>query len=251
VLWEKVNKLEGVIMNIGELLRAERENKGLSLFDVEEKTKIRAKYLQALEEENFEEIPGEAYRIGFLRNYARFLDLDPEPILNQYKAQYESKEADSLHPLYEQSSKMVEPKSDSYSSRTKLGFALIAIIIFTAAFLFFSLKNGEKPPIQEQNPPVAEEEQKEPEQPESPLEPETITLEIVGKQQCWTEVRVDGSVQFSGHIYPGDTKSFEAKDSIQLRLGNAGGVDLIYNGKKEPPPGKAGEVVNKEYKRSE
>ena len=47
-------------MKIGELLRAERENKGLSLFDVEEKTKIRAKYLQALEEENFEEIPGEA-----------------------------------------------------------------------------------------------------------------------------------------------------------------------------------------------
>lgn len=52
-------------MNIGDLLRAERENKGLSLFDVEEKTKIRSKYLQALEEENFEEIPGEAYRIGF------------------------------------------------------------------------------------------------------------------------------------------------------------------------------------------
>ncbi|HHY39983.1 MAG TPA: helix-turn-helix domain-containing protein [Syntrophaceticus sp.] len=237
-------------MNIGDLLRAERENKGLSLFDVEEKTKIRSKYLQALEEENFEEIPGEAYRIGFLRNYARFLDLDPEPILEQYRAQYERKELDSLHPLFEQTAKTVEPKSEFYSSRTKLSFVLIAIIIFTAAFIIFSL-NGENQPIQEPNPPVAEEEQKEPEQPESPTQPETITLEIVGKQQCWAEVRVDGIVQFSGHIYPGDTKSFEAEDSIQLRLGNAGGVDLIYNGKKEPPPGKPGEVVNKEYKRSE
>jgi len=238
-------------MKIGDLLRTERENKGLSLFDVEERTKIRAKYLQALEEENFEEIPGEAYRIGFLRNYARFLELDPEPILNQYRAQYDKSEPDSLQPLFEQRAKMAEPKPESYSSRTKLGFVLIAILIFTAAFLFFSLRNGENQPIQEQNPPIAEEEQKEPEQPQSPSEPDTITLEIVGKQQCWTEVRVDGSVQFSGHIYPGDTKTFEAKDTIQLRLGNAGGVELIYNGKKEPPPGKAGEVVNKEYKKSE
>lgn len=237
-------------MNIGEQLRAERENKGLSLLDVEEKTKIRVKYLQALEEENFEEIPGEAYRIGFLRNYARFLDLDPEPLLNQYRAQYEKNEQDSLQPLLEQRAKMVEPKSESFSSRTILGFALIAIIIFTAAFLYFS-SDRENQPIQEQNPPVAEEEQKEPEQPESTAHPDTITLEIVGKQQCWTEVKVDGSVQFSGHIYPGDTKKFEAKDSIQLRLGNAGGVDLIYNGEKQPPAGKAGEVVNKEYKRNE
>ncbi|MFY9140384.1 MAG: RodZ domain-containing protein [Thermacetogeniaceae bacterium] len=239
-------------MKIGELLRAERENKGLSLFDVEEKTKIRAKYLQALEEENFEEIPGEAYRIGFLRNYALFLELDPEPLLYQYRAQHKRNELDSLHSLIEQQrrAKTGEAKSESFG-RTKLGYALIAIIIFTAAFLYFSSLNGENPPIQEQNPPVAEEEQKEPEQAEAPPQPEIITLEIVGKQQCWTEVRVDGTVQFSGHIYPGDTKSFEAEDSIQLTLGNAGGVDLIYNGKKEPPPGKAGEVVNKEYKRIE
>jgi cytoskeleton protein RodZ len=60
-------------MKIGEILRTERESRGLSLIDVEEETKIRAKYLQALEEENYDEIPGEAYCMGFLRNYARFL----------------------------------------------------------------------------------------------------------------------------------------------------------------------------------
>lgn len=236
-------------MKIGESLRAERENRGLTLFDVEEKTKIRVKYLQALEEENFEEIPGEAYRLGFLRNYARFLGLDPEHILDLYKTQID--ESDSSEPVIEKTA-AVEPKSAPVSGRTVLGFAIIAVIIFTGAFFFFSSR-GENPPIQEQDPPALEEnehEQTEPEQPDQAPQLDTITLDIVGKQQCWAEVNVDGSVEFSGHIYPGDTKTFEADESIQIRLGNAGGVDLIYNGEKEPSAGKTGEVVNKEYRKS-
>ncbi|MDD4260829.1 MAG: helix-turn-helix domain-containing protein, partial [Syntrophaceticus schinkii] len=79
-------------MKIGEILRTERESRGLSLIDVEEETKIRAKYLQALEEENYDEIPGEAYCMRFLRNYARFLEIDPEPLIYQYRCQ--AKKAD-------------------------------------------------------------------------------------------------------------------------------------------------------------
>jgi cytoskeletal protein RodZ len=73
-------------MEIGDLLRREREKKGLSLSDVENDTKIRVRYIQALETEQFEIIPGEVYRLGFLKNYARLLDLDPETIIASYKS---------------------------------------------------------------------------------------------------------------------------------------------------------------------
>ncbi len=70
----------------GEKLRAAREMKAWSLNDVEEKTKIRARYLEALETEQYEIIPGIAYVKGFLQTYAKHLELDPGEILALYKA---------------------------------------------------------------------------------------------------------------------------------------------------------------------
>ncbi|HEX3031160.1 MAG TPA: helix-turn-helix domain-containing protein, partial [Bacillota bacterium] len=74
----------------GEQLRSTRESKGLTLQQVEEETNMRWKYIEALEEENFDVIPGKAYVKGFLRNYAAFLELDPEEILEQYHANFET-----------------------------------------------------------------------------------------------------------------------------------------------------------------
>lgn len=66
---------------VGELLRQAREAKGLTLARVEEITKIRRRYLQALEEEDFGQLPGEVFIRGFLRNYAQALELDPDEVL--------------------------------------------------------------------------------------------------------------------------------------------------------------------------
>jgi len=66
-------------------LRKAREAKGMELKEVEEITKIRSKYLQALEEEDYGILPGGAYTVGFLRSYARFLDLDSESLVNTFR----------------------------------------------------------------------------------------------------------------------------------------------------------------------
>ncbi len=66
---------------VGERLRAAREARGLTLDDVEAATKIRAEYLDALEHNNVAALPNPVVARGFLRNYARFLDLDPEPLV--------------------------------------------------------------------------------------------------------------------------------------------------------------------------
>lgn len=66
---------------LGDRLRRAREARGLSLDQVEEITKIRRRYLEALEEEDFGQLPGEVFVRGFLRNYAVALGLDAEETL--------------------------------------------------------------------------------------------------------------------------------------------------------------------------
>ena len=77
------------MFEIGDTLREARSRKGLTLRDVEDGTKIRSRYIQALEGDDFEVIPGAAYVKGFLRTYAGFLDLDPDLLVNEYRVRYE------------------------------------------------------------------------------------------------------------------------------------------------------------------
>lgn len=69
---------------LGARLRAAREQKGLSLEQVEHATRIRRAFLEALEEERFEALPGDVYARGFVRNYALFLGLDAKDLLGAY-----------------------------------------------------------------------------------------------------------------------------------------------------------------------
>jgi len=71
--------------DLGQLLREAREQKGVSLEQVEEATRIRQKFLQALEEGNFGALPAETYAKGFLRTYAMYLELDPEELMALYE----------------------------------------------------------------------------------------------------------------------------------------------------------------------
>lgn len=73
------------MQNLGALLRERREALGLNLADVEAGTRIRQKYLAALESDEWHLLPGEVVGRGFLRNYTRFLDLDAEAVLERRK----------------------------------------------------------------------------------------------------------------------------------------------------------------------
>lgn len=71
---------------IGHILREARENKGLSLDDIQDKTRINVRFLAALENGQYDQLPTPVHVRGFLRNYARTLGLDPQPLLDRYAA---------------------------------------------------------------------------------------------------------------------------------------------------------------------
>ena len=85
---------------IGDTLREARMRQHLDIADVEASTKIRAKYLRALENEEFGMLPGPTFVKTFLRTYAEALGLDPHVLLEEYRANYESgDEVDHIQSL--------------------------------------------------------------------------------------------------------------------------------------------------------
>ena len=72
------------MFEIGSSLREARLRRGLELSQIERDTRIRSKYLGALEEDRFDVLPGQAYAKGFLRTYADYLGLDAQQFVDEY-----------------------------------------------------------------------------------------------------------------------------------------------------------------------
>ncbi|HZA90051.1 MAG TPA: helix-turn-helix domain-containing protein [Solirubrobacterales bacterium] len=76
---------------VGAILRQARKRQGIDIGTVEERTKIRAKYLRALEEEDWDVLPGPAYARGFIRAYAELLGLDTEVLVEEFRRGHEGR----------------------------------------------------------------------------------------------------------------------------------------------------------------
>jgi cytoskeleton protein RodZ len=92
--------------SIGQELRSARAERGTELIEAERVTKIRVKFLEAMEEDRWEDLPGPPYTRGFLSSYAHFLGLDEEEILDRYKREAEPPEHLEAIP-----SKVIQPGS--------------------------------------------------------------------------------------------------------------------------------------------
>lgn len=132
---------------IGERLRNARELKKLSIKDISKETNIRVRYLEAIEDEEFDKIPGETYLLGFLRVYAEFLKLNGDEIIQSYKGY---KIGESATPLEEltKSTRLVAITSfqiifNKYRKAFYIGggvFALIILIWFFSALFSSDIK---------------------------------------------------------------------------------------------------------------
>lgn len=79
--------------SFGEELRRERELRSISLREIAEATKVNLRYLEAIERNQFEALPGGVFNRGFVRAYAEFIGVDPEAMVNAYLLEEQSKTA--------------------------------------------------------------------------------------------------------------------------------------------------------------
>src|SRR6187399_3195234 len=86
-------------MEIGETLRETRMRRRIDISEVEAATKIRAKYLRALENEEWDLLPGPTFVKTFLRTYAEYLELYPRLLVEEYRQRYERPTTQDLTPF--------------------------------------------------------------------------------------------------------------------------------------------------------
>lgn len=247
----------------GAILRMAREEKGWSYEEVEDAIKIRVRYLSALENEEYNVLPGATYTRGFLRTYAKHLGLDPQEIIDKFNMSF-AKEA---QPAMTTPLAPIPQKQVWFRPLVIAVMAILAIIIVVVVIMLTRGDNpeiGYKPPTLPTAPPTAQEDNNTDEtendnssnpaqnsgqpagQPgEQPEVYDGIVAELTFNSDCWLVVEVDGKKEINGMVASGTTKTLEADQKIEfVRVGNAGGLTLTVNGKTLPPLGKTGAVVD-------
>ena len=260
---------------IGDVLRAARREQGRTLADAAAETRIRETYLAALEEEDFAAMGGDVYVKGFLRSYARYLGVNPDPLLDRFRSEHERPEDHT--PIAPQPLPPVGPVGPMGPMGPRrglpqvviIGGILLSILIVLGVIGLISDNEASEPkpgaapaPVQtvtpEGSPTMA------PPSPETPPDPfQTavpaesaspgqreasapftellVTLTVVGGESY---VRSDaGSPKIDGVFQPGYTNTFRSTKMIQLRIGDAANVELAINGQNLGVLGSRGEVV--------
>lgn len=236
---------------IGETLRETRERQGRSIEEGTRATRVRGDLLRALEDEDFAAFGGDVYAKGFLRTYASWLGLDPEPLLETYRreVQREDVTAHALvdHPVARQ------PRS---GPPPWVVWGLVTAIVLVIALAIVGLTGGRVPEIAEEprgietaatptptgSAPAVDDPSPDADGP-SPT-PTAVELALLLEGDSWVRVVADGQVVLEETLDAGESREVEARGEVELRLGNAGGVRLILNGRPIDPVGGRGEVVD-------
>lgn len=259
-------------MGIGEQLSAARKSKGISLEMAEEATKIRVRFLEALENEEFNILPGRVYAKAFLRSYARFLGLDDAALAQEFDAVW----AEPEPPVRLRRSGKVRSSTNwgRYANLVLVTAVIGLLLAFNSIYkVVFSIPAERRPAVVQQDerrppagqpqaknpasvvlenlqPPVQQPQETQPGEPAGgevfPAQGVTVTLEAVGGR-CWVRLVADGKTAFEGMLEKGAVRSFKAEKKIELRLGNAGAVMVSCNGQNLGNLGGVGEVVTREF----
>ena len=135
--------------SLPERLVAARERKGVDIYRAERDTKIRARYLEALEHGDYRELPGAVYTKGFLRNYALYLGLDPEEVLLQWKHE-RGDAAIPAEPVLAVPKPLAAPRQGLTFSPVVVVAALLTVLIGVfAIYMGIQLVRFAKPPTLE------------------------------------------------------------------------------------------------------
>lgn len=127
---------------LGEALRAQRERMGITLEQAAEDTRIRDKFLRALEGGDYQTLPGVVYTKGFLRNYADYLGLDPEQLIAQFQAERGAPDAPrSFEPM-----RPIMRRSVILTPAVLVPISVLAAVALFVAYLYYQFTTFAVPP---------------------------------------------------------------------------------------------------------
>jgi hypothetical protein len=236
------------MFEIGNTLREARLRRGLDIAECEAETKIRAKYLRALEEEEFDLLPAASYVRGFLRTYADYLGLDGQLVLDEYNsrtvAPREARELDRSGRVGRRSRRQRRaqpPGGKGRRTEVRLLWLAIGGVMATALLLWMGAVNGRHSPGPTVPPPeqtvtgtVPDTTATAPVTSTAPVDDRFVVAMTGGSANgSWLQVQAlhrGGKVLYENTLAPGQSIAFHPSRSIWVRVGNTAGVSISVDG---------------------
>jgi hypothetical protein len=258
------------LASFGEELRREREIRGISLKEIADATKISKRFLDAIERNDHRTLPAPVFTRGFIREYARYLGLNCEEMVNRYNFAAAGDDRIEKTPHLERLATMPPPDlprepakkrgiPPAYARIDRGVYLLILIVAALSAMVWWAVQHKRRLDMEAaraeavravpvhrvvQPPPVVA-------TPPPPKAEEPLRLIIELTDDCYLDLEVDGQTVLKDSYRRGTRDTFEAKNNFTFkRIGNAAGVILMLNDKQLPPLGDDGEVIkNRVYDR--
>ncbi|MGB4704827.1 MAG: RodZ domain-containing protein [Candidatus Saccharicenans sp.] len=267
--------------SIGQQLKKEREARGLTLKDISLETKISLRYLEAIEDDRLEILPGGFFTRQIIKTYLTHIGLKPEEWLAKFNLPGQKSEEKPLEKDKESEEKgepgtgeikyylaskekfpaaPESPRQKEFPLNRVIWISLSVIIFGLFVFLIYlSIKMTEKevagrdarekysvqvviPAEEKEESAAATGTQVEKEIPPPP-HISGLTLELEFNEDCWIQVYADGNLVVDGLKQEGFRIQVRAESELVINLGNAGGVSYRLNGKPGIPFGRRGAVV--------
>ena len=243
-------------MSLGSLITQARKSAGLSIEDLSASTNIRSSLLREMESDSFSNCGGETYARGHIRNIATKLGVDPLIFITAFEE--EQMHADrSMKDLLVENSVMKQPEeARKVSWKVLATISVASLFVIGLAQIIISNTSTVEIPKPITSPTAASSATPSPQATEStPTEQATIStgtgvqlIVSASRAKSWLFVSdAAGRTLFSGQIARGTVKTFNTDVSLNVKVGNAGGVDLTVNGKKVDSIGGDGQVVSVSY----
>ncbi len=240
------------LASFGEELRREREIRGISLKEIADATKISKRFLEAIERNDHRTLPAPVFTRGFIREYARYLGLNCDEIVNRYNyaAAGDDRIEKSVHleRLAHREPPMKKGIPPPYARVDRNVYILLLIVAALAAASYLAIRHkraiaeaaGIESAIAPRQARVPAATQKAPEPAGAPMR---MTIDV--DDDSWVVLDADGKQTINDRLRRGMRRTVEAKDSFHFRtIGNAAGIKLTLNDVPLPPLGRDGEVIH-------
>lgn len=235
--------------SVGRALQEARIAAGMTVEDVSRATRIRTAIVRAIEADDFTPCGGDVYARGHIRNLAKAVRLDPDPLLARYGAMDGGRPAPTpTTPLFEAERIRPERRGPNWTA------AMVAAIVVVIGFVGFTAFKGDSgdsgareqmaegptptagttssPEPKSSKPAKAEPEPSDSAIAAAPQDKVTVRVSATNGRSWISAKDHSGRMLFDGLLNKGETKTFQDSTKINLILGDAGAVQLHVNGKK-------------------
>lgn len=213
----------------GEHLKREREMRGVSLEEVAAATRISTRFLEAIENERWEQLPGGAFNRGFIRSIARYLGLDEDDLVAEYAV--ETKGGNGHRAM--------ESPGGMHRNWRPMAVAILVIALVVAGGLYAYHKYGSGVVSRLHKSTASSLGAVNSGNVEQSGPTDSLALKIEASKGANVTVVADGKTLFDGSLSENDVRQFQAASSFQITSSDASALLLELNGQIMPPIGAA------------